>query len=123
MTTTPRRPYSIWLEKKFLLWQIDHGRKSVAKFSEFLGFPKTTVIQWLNDQRFPREEHADQIACKLGFDVSGHPLLGFAEPDRDLLKLKYYWPQISERQRATARKLIDEIEQRAAAEEQKRRTE
>lgn len=115
LMTAQRRPYALWLERKFLSWQMDHGRKSIAEFADFLGFSRPTVVHWLNDQRLPSAENADQIASKLGFDVSGHALLGFAEPDPDLLKLKFYWPQMSRQQRAEAKKLINEIEQRHEA--------
>ncbi len=108
-----RRPYASWLERKFLAWQTSQdSRKTVTEFAEFLGFPKQTVTNWLNDQRLPSPENANELAIKLGYDVSGHALLGLSTPNIKWLKVSKVWDVLTDEEQ---KKYLEEIERDAQA--------
>jgi transcriptional regulator with XRE-family HTH domain len=108
-----KREFSKWLEQKFLAWQISQGsRKTITEFAEFLGFPKQTVTNWLNDRRLPSLENANEIAIRLGYDVNGHALLGLPAPNVKWLKVPQVWHLLTDEEQE---KYVEQIERDAQA--------
>ena len=68
-----------WLNRKFLEWEKDQGRRmSYSAFSRYLGMKQTTFSQWINGNVVPGLENANIIAEKLGNEV--YEVLGYAVP-------------------------------------------
>lgn len=89
-------PYARWLDKHYVTWQLNLGRRAKLKeFAEFLGLSYAMLNRYLNGYRGPRPEHADQIAIRLGYDLSGHVLLGLPQPNLNWLQLAQHWPHLS----------------------------
>lgn len=78
---------SKWLESKYLEWQMEHGRISLAKWSDVLGVDKTYLNQMMNGKR---EGTTMQTAYQIGerlndFSILG--VLGYPVPDAPLTGL------------------------------------
>lgn len=109
--------FSVWIEKKYLEWQIKQGeRKSITEFSEWLGFAKSTVVQWMNDQRRPNQENAMILAQKLGMEA--YDKLGLLRPDPLLFSIQANWDILSDSEREEIGKIIEEAERRNATKKQ-----
>ncbi len=71
---------AIWINKKFLEWQLDQERSaSQVEFAEYIGVSESTFSTWINDLQPPGKHSADLIAAKLGPEI--YDLLGMARPD------------------------------------------
>lgn len=87
--------FSSWFETKYLEWQIrESGRKSVDKFSTYLGVSQPAVSSWLNGHRKPTGRNVEKLAEKLGPEI--YDLLGLQRPDQDLQFLARHWHQLSD---------------------------
>jgi hypothetical protein len=69
-----------WLEKKYIQWLTQVGRRTQGEFADYLGLEKTTFNQYLNGKRTKIDYLlAFQIASKLG-DYSIMEILGYEMP-------------------------------------------
>ncbi len=110
--------FSVWIEKRYLEWQLKQGgRKSITEFAEWLGFAKSTVVQWMNDQRKPNQENALLLAEKLGMEV--YDTLGLLRPDPLLFEIQKHWEEFSGSEREEFERILDEAEQRARVKREK----
>lgn len=84
-----------WFTDQYLNWQKRAGkRQSVGEFAAWLGFPNSTVSNWLNGNRVPSEDVLPRLAGKLGpelYDILSHP-----RPDRRLDAIIRNWGKLSE---------------------------
>lgn len=112
-----KNEFAVWIENEYLKWQLrQKGRKSIAEFSDWLGFPKTTVVQWMNGQRKPGAETADKISIKLNYDLTVYELLGLPVPEKRLLEFKAMYPSMTDEDIADLDKFLEKIKKRHAAE-------
>lgn len=104
------------IERKYLEWQVTQGeRKSIEAFAEYLDVKKTTLVQWMNDQRKPGPENVERLASTLGIEV--YDTLDLPRPDERLLRIKKAWENLSEEEKSA---LAVQIEQLAADNKQKK---
>lgn len=78
---------SKWLESKYLEWQMEHGRLSLARWAKFLGVDNTYLNQMMNGKR---EGTTMQTAYQIGErlnDFSILEILGYPVPDAPLVDL------------------------------------
>jgi transcriptional regulator with XRE-family HTH domain len=62
--------FSDYLEKKFLDWQQQSGkRRSLNEFAEYLGIKRPLLSLWLSGARTPGEEKLKRLGELLGLDV------------------------------------------------------
>jgi len=102
-----RTKFSGWFEKRFLAWQLEKGdRKSIDEFAQFLGFPRTTVVQWMNGARRPSDVNAFALAQKLGLEV--YDALELQRPDETLFHVRADWHLLSERERKAIGRILRE---------------
>ncbi len=88
-----RHPFSIFLERKFLEWQIEIGaRKSQAEFAKLMGVSRSALTMWMNGTHLPDRESAGKLATILGPEV--YDLLQFPRPNPLLQKLNQIWERI-----------------------------
>jgi transcriptional regulator with XRE-family HTH domain len=101
-----RHPFSIYLERRFLEWQIEIGqRKSQAEFAKLLGVSRAAVTMWMNGTHLPDLESAKKIASVLGpeiFEMLGHPT-----PNPFLQKISQIFERLSPEQQ---QKLAEDAE-------------
>jgi transcriptional regulator with XRE-family HTH domain len=64
-----RHPFSTLLERKFLEWQLDVGRKSQREFADYLGVNRASLTMWLNGDHLPERANIDKLALKLGPEI------------------------------------------------------
>ena len=89
-------PYARWLDRHYVAWQFEHGRRmKQAEFARFLGLSPTRLYRYISGYQTPRPALVDQIAVRLGRDLSGHDLLGLPQPDLNWLRLVDCWPRLS----------------------------
>ena len=100
-----------WLEKKYLDWQANIGRRaSLREFGEAIGIDQKTLANWLRGAHKPNPDYADRISIFLNYDLTVYDLLGLPRPAKELLQLKALWPDMNERDRTNVAKLLDKIE-------------
>ena len=103
--------FSNWLEKKYLEWQIKHGRKSVTEFSNWLGVERSLVTKWMNEKgRKPSMENTFILAQKLGMEV--YAVLGLPRPDPLLFRLQALLDMLTEQERAAIEAALNKAELR-----------
>ena len=108
--------FSKYLEDQFLLWQQkEGGRRTVTQFSEWLGFPQSTVSTWMNKSSTPKDgDIIRKLSERLGFEV--FDVLGLPRPDEDLAYISQHWDEVSEEFR---RKFREEVEKQLEHESKK----
>jgi transcriptional regulator with XRE-family HTH domain len=110
-----RSEFSALMERKYLEWQLAQGeRRSIEAFADYLNIKKTTLVQWMNDQRKPGPENVERLAEALGIEV--YDALNLPRPDERLLQIKKVWEDLSEEEQAA---FAAEIERTAANNRQK----
>lgn len=112
--------FAEWIERQYLEWQIkEGGRKSITEFATWLGFGKSTVAQWMNDQRKPNQENVLALAQKLGMGV--YDVLGLLRPDPLLFNLQKYWDYLTEDDRVQVGEISRKAEQKDEEQEKAKR--
>ncbi|MBI5964898.1 MAG: helix-turn-helix transcriptional regulator [Chloroflexi bacterium] len=93
-----RHQFSIFLERKFLEWQIEIGhRKSQAEFAKLIGVSRAAITMWLNGDHLPDRENAGKLAAYLGPEI--YDMLGMPRPDPDLERLNKIWQHLPDKMR------------------------
>lgn len=108
------------LESRFLTWQQEQGgRRTVAQFAEWLGFPQSTLSTWWTKNIVPKDDKVIQkLAEKLGMDV--YDSLSLPRPDPDLIYIQQHWPELSEKDRRQLRELAQNYKSKNQENESKR---
>ena len=89
----PRHPFSTFLERRYLEWQIEIGeRKSQAEFARLIGVSRASITNWMNGENVPDLESAKKIAAILGPEV--FDFLEMPRPNPLLQKLNQIWERI-----------------------------
>lgn len=115
--TTTKAPFVLWLDRKFLAWQLERGERLLLKdFADWLGISNHLLSHYMNGRNVPTGENVRKLADKLGLEV--YDLLGLARPPddatwqffRDLDRLT---PENFARLRAFTQQLLTEQETNA----------
>jgi hypothetical protein len=61
--------FADYLEKQYLLWQMDNGRASIREFSLWLDINQALVVQWMNGHGKPGLGSIRKLAIKLGPEI------------------------------------------------------
>lgn len=107
-----------FLESKYLEWQKNEGgRRTVAEFSDWLGFPQSTISTWWSKENIkPKDEQVlRKLSTKLGIEV--YDVLGIPRPDPDLLYLTQNWGRFD----SSFRKTLREQAEKYAAQNKKKK--
>jgi len=89
-----RHPFSTFLERKFLEWQIEIGeRKSQAAFADRVGVSRPSITMWMNGTHLPDVENARKLADILGPEV--YDLLEMPRPNPYLQKINQVFERLS----------------------------
>lgn len=76
-----RSEFSIWMEKKYLEWQVKNGRASISEFADYLNLSQSYVSQIMNNTRKTIGlKTAIKIANRLD-DESIYKILGYEMPE------------------------------------------
>lgn len=76
---------STWLERKYLEWQLENGRDSVAAFARHLGVQPSLISMLMTGERkSTSRKTALRIAQRLG-DFEILDILGYARPEPEEL--------------------------------------
>jgi succinate dehydrogenase flavin-adding protein (antitoxin of CptAB toxin-antitoxin module) len=78
--------FSEFLEKQYLLWQMDNGRASIREFSRWLDINQALVVQWMNGHGKPNMDSTRKLVIKLGPEV--YDIFGLPRPPRAIYKLE-----------------------------------
>lgn len=89
----PRHPFSILLERKFLEWQLEVGRKSQAEFAKLMGVSRASLTMWMNGTHLPDLESAKKIASVLGPEI--FEVLGLPRPNPYLQRINELFDRLS----------------------------
>lgn len=89
----PRHPFSQFLERKYLEWQLEIGRKSQAEFANLLGVKRSSVTMWMNGTHVPDMESAKKLSVVLGPEV--FDILGLPHPNPYLQKINQVFERLS----------------------------
>jgi len=88
-----RHPFSQFLERKYLEWQIDVGKRiSQAEFAKLIGISRASLTMWMNGDHLPDRENAGKLASFFGPEV--FDVLNLPRPDPDLQTLSRLWPNL-----------------------------
>jgi len=90
------------LEKKFLEWQSNQGkRKTIEEFAVYIGVSRPLLNMWMNGNRKPGKESLKLLSQTLGNEV--YDVLGYARPNPYLQKITQVFENLSpEHQRKLA---------------------
>lgn len=100
-----RHPFTVLLERKFLEWQLEVGRKSQSDFADLLGVKRTSLTMWMNGTHLPDMESAKKISNVLGPEI--FDLLDLPRPNPYLQKINQIFERLSPEQQ---KKIADDVE-------------
>jgi transcriptional regulator with XRE-family HTH domain len=90
----PRSPFSSFLERRYLEWQIEQGERiSQAEFARLMGVSRASLTMWMNGTHLPDLESAKKIASVLGPEV--FEILGLPRPNPYLQKINQVFERLS----------------------------
>ncbi len=90
----PRHPFSTLLERKYLEWQIEKGKRiSQAEFARLMGVSRASLTMWMNGTHLPDMESAKKIASLLGPEI--FEALGLPQPNPYLQKINQIFERLS----------------------------
>jgi hypothetical protein len=85
--------FSDYLEKQYLLWQMDNGRASIREFSRWLDINHALVVQWMNGHGKPGVASIRKLAVKLGPEI--YNIFDIVPPPRAIHELEETYHVIS----------------------------
>ncbi len=85
LTIMTGNDFADWLEKKYLEWQMEHGRASIRSFAKWLGINHVILVNLMNAKGRPGPKTLPILAEKLGYEV--YDVLGLPRPDEREAKL------------------------------------
>jgi transcriptional regulator with XRE-family HTH domain len=89
-----RHPFSIFLERKYLEWQIEVGeRRSQAEFAKLIGVSRATLTMWMNGTHLPDRENAGKLATFFGPEL--YDMLGLPRSNPYLQKINQVFERLS----------------------------
>lgn len=107
-----KHPFSIFLTRKFLEWQLEQGEsKSQAEFAGLLGVKRTSLTMWMNGDHLPENENVEKLANVLGPEV--YDLLGLPRPDPLLKSINSRWERIPPEKQQKLAELAEQYENEA----------
>ena len=90
MATNVKKQFSEWIEKAFLNWQSEKGKRaSLNEFAEYIGYSRPLISFWLAGQRLPTNDGIKRLAELFGMEI--YDVLEMPRPDPDLTYLQAYW--------------------------------
>ena len=89
-----RPPFSLFLERKYLEWQIKIGeRKSQAEFAKLIGVSRASLTMWMNGIHLPEHESVEKLATFLGPEI--YDALDLPRPNPYLQKINQVFERLS----------------------------
>jgi transcriptional regulator with XRE-family HTH domain len=85
-------PFSALLERKYLEWQLQVGRRSQQEFADYLGVKRPSLTMWMNGDHLPDGKNIDKVAKVLGPEV--YDAFGLPRPDPNLMAITNRWDRI-----------------------------
>lgn len=101
----PRHPFSALIERKFLEWQLEVGRKSQLEFAQLIGVSRASLTMWMNGTHFPEIDNVHKLAKVLGNEV--YDALDLPRPNPYLQKVNQLFDRLSPDQQ---KKIADDVE-------------
>lgn len=93
------------LNKKFLQWQVDEGkRKTIAEFASLFGVKHSTMVMWMNGDRSPGPDYQKRIIERYGEEA----LIAFGE-DPDLYYVQSAWDTLTPETRKAVREQVEQL--------------
>src|SRR5690348_7245681 len=90
----PRHPFSVFLERKYLEWQIEKGERiSQAEFARLIGVSRASLTMWMNGTHLPDIDSAKKIASLLGPEI--FDALELPRPNPFLQKINKIFDRLS----------------------------
>jgi len=84
-----------WINRQFVLWQADQGkRKTIEEFAAYLGISRPLLNMWMNGNRKPGAENIKLLEEVFGLEV--YDALDLPRPNPHLQKLISVWENLSE---------------------------
>jgi len=107
-----RPPFSIFLERKYLEWQIEIGeRKSQAEFAKLIGVSRASLTMWMNGTHLPDRASVEKLATLLGPEI--YDAFNLPRPDPFLQSINSRWDRIPPDKQQKLAELAEQYEQEA----------
>lgn len=85
--------FSEYLEKKYIEWQHEHGRrKTIEEFAVYIGVSRPLLNMWMNGNRKPGKESLELLSAIFGNEV--YDVLGYERPNPYLQKINQIFKNI-----------------------------
>lgn len=78
-----------YLEKKYIEWQLQEGRKTIIDFAAYIGVSQPLLSQWMSGKKRPGVNNIKMLADIFGLDV--YDALGIQRPNPYLQRLNRIW--------------------------------
>lgn len=118
MVKDVRKEFSAWLERKFLNWQAENGRRaSLQEFADYIGYSRPLISMWLSGKRLPAEDGIERLADLFGLDV--YDVLNLPRPNPYLQKINRVFELLSPEHQ---QKLAEDAERYEATNHNSRRS-
>lgn len=93
MATDVKKSFAIWLEKTYLKWQNEKGKRaSLLEFAQHIGYSRPLISMWLSGQRLPAEDGIERLAELFGPEI--YDVLQLPRPNPYLQKINQMWERI-----------------------------
>lgn len=83
-----------FLEKKYLEWQVNVGRKTIIEFAAYIGVSQPILSMWMNGKKRPGVDNIKLLAEIFGVEV--YDSLGLPRPNPYLQRVNRVWEFLSE---------------------------
>jgi transcriptional regulator with XRE-family HTH domain len=107
MDTGTKKAFAKWLEKAYLTWQAEKGKRtSLQEFADYIGYSRPLISLWMAGQRLPTNDGIKKLAELFGPEV--YDALKLPRPDPMLQRLTKNWSDIPEKIR---KNLLEQVDQ------------
>lgn len=94
MPTETKKAFASWLEKTFLKWQAENGKRaSLLEFADYIGYSRPLISMWLAGKRLPGEDGIKRLAELFGEEV--YDALDLPRPNPYLQKISQIFERLS----------------------------
>lgn len=101
-----------WIEDKFLDWQKQKGRASLAKFAAWLGTSPNSLNNWISRKQTPSGDSLRLLGDKLGWEI--YDVVGEPRPHPVLQMTSKLWGRLTDDEIKRIEKILRGAEKRSA---------